>query len=77
LSVLAEEENNVGRFLKEAGKEDKTEAGGIMSSVGSTFSHSAQHRIAIRLPLVRLYQVCNPYPILYSLRVQENHCNIL
>lgn len=53
---LAQEENAMGRFLKEAGKQDKTRAGKMMSAVGKSLSYSGQQRLALRAPLVRLYQ---------------------
>ncbi|XP_044004269.1 islet cell autoantigen 1 [Aphidius gifuensis] len=56
LCNLAQEENTMGRFLKEAGKQDKTRAGKMMSAVGKSLSYSGQQRIALRSPLVRLYQ---------------------
>ncbi|XP_066603417.1 islet cell autoantigen 1-like protein [Prorops nasuta] len=56
LCNLAQEENAMGRFLKEAGKQDKTRAGKMMSAVGKSVSYSGQQRIALRTPLVRLYQ---------------------
>ncbi|XP_046431099.1 islet cell autoantigen 1-like protein isoform X2 [Neodiprion fabricii] len=56
LCNLAQEENAMGRFLKEAGKQDKTRAGKMMSAVGKSLSYSGQQRLALRAPLVRLYQ---------------------
>ncbi|XP_033210552.1 islet cell autoantigen 1 isoform X2 [Belonocnema kinseyi] len=56
LCNLAQEENSMGRFLKEAGKQDKTRAGKMMSAVGKSLSYSGQQRLALRAPLVRLYQ---------------------
>ena len=57
VSDLAYEENSLGRFLKENGKADRTKAGRMMVAVGKTMSYSGQQRLAIRVPLVRLYQV--------------------
>lgn len=56
LCNLAQEENAMGRFLKETGKQDKTRAGKMMSAVGKSLSYSGQQRLALRSPLVRLYQ---------------------
>lgn len=53
---LSYEENAMGRFLKEYGKADRTKAGKMMVAVGKTMSYSGQQRLAIRVPLVRLYQ---------------------
>ena len=55
--VLSQEENSLGRFLKEQGKEDKTRAGKMMVAVGKTMSYTAQQRLALRAPLLRLHQV--------------------
>jgi hypothetical protein len=54
---LAQEENATGRFLKEAGKSDKTRAGKMMTAVGKSLSYSGQQRLTLRMPLLRLYQV--------------------
>ncbi|XP_011162291.1 islet cell autoantigen 1 isoform X2 [Solenopsis invicta] len=56
LCNLAQEENGMGRFLKDAGKQDKTRAGKMMSAVGKSLSYSSQQRLALRAPLGRLYQ---------------------
>ncbi|XP_018308268.1 islet cell autoantigen 1 isoform X1 [Mycetomoellerius zeteki] len=56
LCNLAQEENGMGRFLKDAGKQDKTRAGKMMSAVGKSLSYSGQQRLALRTPLGRLYQ---------------------
>ncbi|KAJ8877133.1 hypothetical protein PR048_021586 [Dryococelus australis] len=56
LCSLAQEENSMGRFLKEAGKNDKTRAGKMMTAVGKSLSYSGQQRLALRVPLMRLYQ---------------------
>lgn len=53
---LSQEENALGRFLKQHGKADKTQAGKMMAGVGRAQSFSAQQRLALRVPLVRLYQ---------------------
>lgn len=59
--ALSQEENALGRFLKECGKQDKTRAGKMMGATGRTMSHSAQQRLTLRLPLVRLYQEVETY----------------
>ncbi|KOC63231.1 Islet cell autoantigen 1 [Habropoda laboriosa] len=56
LCNLAQEENAMGRFLKDAGKQDKTRAGKMMIAVGKSLSYSGQQRLALRAPLGRLYQ---------------------
>ncbi|XP_035219577.1 islet cell autoantigen 1-like isoform X2 [Stegodyphus dumicola] len=45
----------MGRFLKENGKYDKTRAGKVMTGAGKALSFSAQQKLSLRLPLVRLY----------------------
>ena len=55
--MLAQEENSMGRFLKESGKSDKTGAGNLMISLGKTMSQAGQQRISLRSPLLRLFQV--------------------
>ncbi|CDW54602.1 Arfaptin domain containing protein [Trichuris trichiura] len=52
---LAQAENAFGRFLKREGRADNTQAGKIMASVGRAQSYTAQQRLALRLPLARLY----------------------
>ncbi|VDO99980.1 unnamed protein product [Soboliphyme baturini] len=52
---LAKDENSLGRFLKHQGKTDKTNAGKIMAAVGRAQSYTAQQRLALRVPLSRLY----------------------
>ena len=56
ICFLAGEENALGRFLKDHGKSDKTRAGKMMVAAGKTMSYTGQQRLAIRVPLVRLYQ---------------------
>ncbi|XP_075225513.1 islet cell autoantigen 1-like protein isoform X2 [Lycorma delicatula] len=56
LYTLAQEEDSMGRFLKESGKHDKTRAGQMMTDVGEALSYSGQKRISLRKPLLRLYQ---------------------
>ncbi|KAJ9590214.1 hypothetical protein L9F63_016664, partial [Diploptera punctata] len=55
-TYLAQEENSMGRFLKEAGKSDKTRAGKMMTAVGKSLAYSGQQRLTLRVPLLRLYQ---------------------
>nr|XP_018902463.1 PREDICTED: islet cell autoantigen 1 [Bemisia tabaci] len=56
ICTLAQEENAMGRFLKESGKNDKTRAGEMMNCVGKALSYSGQQRINLRMPLLRLFQ---------------------
>ncbi|KAI5719825.1 hypothetical protein M8J76_015374 [Diaphorina citri] len=54
--LCSQYENEMGRFLKESGKNDKTRAGKMMIAVGKSMSYSGQQRIALRSPLLRLFQ---------------------
>lgn len=61
LSILSQEENAMGRFLKECGKQDKTRAGKMMTATGKSLAFTAQQRLTLRNPLVRLYQEVETY----------------
>ncbi|PSN41802.1 Islet cell autoantigen 1 [Blattella germanica] len=50
------QERLCSKFLKEAGKSDKTRAGKMMTAVGKSLSYSGQQRLTLRVPLLRLYQ---------------------
>lgn len=54
--ALSQDENEMGRFLREQGAQDKSKAGKMMIAVGKAQSYSAQQRLSLRTPLVRLYQ---------------------
>ncbi|XP_059470963.1 islet cell autoantigen 1 [Neocloeon triangulifer] len=54
--TLSQEENAMGRFLKEAGKVDKSQAGKMMILVGKAMSYTGQQRLSMRMPLLRLHQ---------------------
>uniref|UniRef100_A0A1I8GQG6 AH domain-containing protein n=1 Tax=Macrostomum lignano TaxID=282301 RepID=A0A1I8GQG6_9PLAT len=59
LCYLSQSENEFGRFLKSRSEHSaagKTSAGKMMSAVGKSLSFSAQQRLALRVPLGRLYQ---------------------
>ena len=43
-SVLSQEENAMGRFLKSNSQQDKTRAGKMMAAVGKSLSFSSQQR---------------------------------
>uniref|UniRef100_A0A3P9KQT4 Islet cell autoantigen 1 n=1 Tax=Oryzias latipes TaxID=8090 RepID=A0A3P9KQT4_ORYLA len=55
-SVLSQEENDLGRFLRSQGSQDKSRAGKIMQASGKALCFSSQQRMALRTPLCRLYQ---------------------
>ncbi|XP_029306736.1 islet cell autoantigen 1 [Cottoperca gobio] len=56
ICFLSQEENELGRFLRSQGSQDKTRAGKIMQATGKALCFSSQQRLALRNPLVRLYQ---------------------
>ncbi|XP_062841551.1 islet cell autoantigen 1 isoform X2 [Trichomycterus rosablanca] len=56
ICVLSQEENELGRFLRSQGSQDKSRAGKIMQATGKALCISAQQRLALRVPLCRLYQ---------------------
>ncbi|XP_071395021.1 islet cell autoantigen 1 [Centroberyx affinis] len=56
ICILSQEENELGRFLRSQGSQDKTRAGKIMQATGKALCFSSQQRLALRNPLCRLYQ---------------------
>lgn len=56
ISFLSQEENELGRFLRSQGSQDKSRAGKIMQATGKSLCFSSQQRLALRCPLGRLYQ---------------------
>lgn len=54
LCILAQEENAVGRFLKETGRGSAT-SGAVMIAAGKSLSYSSQQRMTMRAPLLRLH----------------------
>lgn len=55
LCVLAQEENTVGRFLKEVGKNSSTSSN-VMCPTGKAIAYAGQQRLLLRQPILRLYQ---------------------
>lgn len=56
LCYLAQEENSLGRYLKECGKNEKnSSAGQIMTSAGKALAYTSHQRLTVRPPLVRLH----------------------
>ncbi|CAF0798455.1 unnamed protein product [Didymodactylos carnosus] len=51
---LSHEETDCARFLKDCSQTDKTRAGKMMSSVSKLLAYTAQQRLSLRQPLVRL-----------------------
>ncbi|KAM4601288.1 islet cell autoantigen 1 isoform 1-T1 [Polymixia lowei] len=56
ICILSQEENELGRFLRSQGSQDRTRAGKIMQATGKALCFSSQQRLALRNPLCRLYQ---------------------
>ncbi|XP_026227106.1 islet cell autoantigen 1 [Anabas testudineus] len=56
ICFLSQEENELGRFLRSQGSQDKTRAGKIMQATGKALCFSSQQRLVLRKPLCRLYQ---------------------
>ncbi|XP_008936954.1 PREDICTED: islet cell autoantigen 1 isoform X2 [Merops nubicus] len=56
ICFLSQEENELGKFLRSQGSQDKTRAGKIMKATGKALCFSSQQRLALRTPLSRLYQ---------------------
>uniref|UniRef100_A0A8C7X1W7 Islet cell autoantigen 1 n=1 Tax=Oryzias sinensis TaxID=183150 RepID=A0A8C7X1W7_9TELE len=56
ICLLSQEENDLGRFLRSQGSQDKSRAGKIMQASGKALCFSSQQRMALRMPLCRLYQ---------------------
>lgn len=54
ICMLARDENNLGRFLKDQGAQDSTKAGKMMIAVGKALCYSAQQRLQMRHPMSRL-----------------------
>ncbi|XP_050351586.1 islet cell autoantigen 1 [Nymphalis io] len=54
LCILAQEENALGKFLRDAGKAGDA-SGKHMVSAGKAITYSGQQRLSIRPPLLRLY----------------------
>lgn len=53
---LAQEENTLGRYLKEAGKNEKNNnAGQLMMTAGKALAYSGHQRLTLRSPLIRLH----------------------
>ncbi|XP_064560450.1 islet cell autoantigen 1 isoform X1 [Zonotrichia leucophrys gambelii] len=56
ICFLSQEENELGKFLRSQGSQDKTRAGKMMQATGKALCFSSQQRLALRVPLSRLYQ---------------------
>ncbi|OXB84761.1 UNVERIFIED_CONTAM: hypothetical protein H355_001238, partial [Colinus virginianus] len=56
ICFLSQEENELGKFLRSQGSQDKTRAGKLMQATGKALCFSSQQRLALRAPLTRLYQ---------------------
>ncbi|CAH2282481.1 islet cell autoantigen 1 isoform X1 [Pelobates cultripes] len=56
ICFLSQEENELGKFLRSQGSQDKSRAGKIMQATGKALCFSSQQRLALRSPLSRLHQ---------------------
>ncbi|KAL1516975.1 hypothetical protein ABEB36_000800 [Hypothenemus hampei] len=57
LCYLAQEENALGRYLKECGRNEKNaSAGKLMEIAGKALAYTGHQRLTVRPPLVRLHQ---------------------
>ncbi|KAM5157329.1 islet cell autoantigen 1 isoform 2-T3 [Mantella aurantiaca] len=56
ICFLSQEENELGKFLRSQGSQDKSRAGKIMQATGKALCFSSQQRLALRAPLSRLHQ---------------------
>ncbi|XP_061442830.1 islet cell autoantigen 1 isoform X4 [Rhineura floridana] len=56
ICFLSQEENELGKFLRSQGSQDKTRAGKMMQATGKALCFSSQQRLALHTPLCRLYQ---------------------
>lgn len=73
ICIMAQEENALGRLLKEQGKQDRTRAGKVMAAAGKSLSYTAQQRVALRNPLVRLFQEVDTF---YSRAVEDTAATV-
>ncbi|XP_066986111.1 islet cell autoantigen 1 [Macrobrachium rosenbergii] len=73
ICVMAQEENAMGRLLKEYGKQDRSRAGKMMTAVGKSLSYTAQQRVALRNPLVRLFQEVDTFQ---TRAVEDTLCTV-
>ena len=55
LLVVSHEETDMARFLKDYARTDKTRAGKMMASVSTVLAYTAQQRLTLRQPLLRLH----------------------
>lgn len=56
ICFLSQEENELGKFLRSQGIQDKTRAGKMMQATGKALCFSSQQRLALRNPLCRFHQ---------------------
>jgi hypothetical protein len=53
--ILSHNETDMARFLKDYAQMDKTRAGKMMASVSKVLAYTAQQRLTLRTPLLRLH----------------------
>lgn len=56
ICFLSQEENELGKFLRSQGIQDKTRAGKMMQATGKALCFSSQQRLSLRNPLCRFHQ---------------------
>ncbi|XP_064146084.1 islet cell autoantigen 1 isoform X4 [Loxodonta africana] len=56
ICFLSQEENELGKFLRSQGFQDKTRAGKMMQATGKALCFSSQQRLTLRNPLCRFHQ---------------------
>ncbi|XP_053464977.1 islet cell autoantigen 1 isoform X2 [Nycticebus coucang] len=56
ICFLSQEENELGKFLRSQGFQDKTRAGKMMQATGKALCFSSQQRLSLRNPLCRFHQ---------------------
>lgn len=56
ICFLSQEENELGKFLRSQGFQDKTKAGKMMQATGKALCFSSQQRLALHNPLCRFHQ---------------------
>ncbi|XP_073419706.1 LOW QUALITY PROTEIN: islet cell autoantigen 1-like [Dendrobates tinctorius] len=74
ICFLSQEENELGKFLRSQGSQDKARAGEIMQATGKALCFSSQQRLALRSPLSWLHQEVETfrYQAIFDCRLTVN-----
>ena len=67
LTALSQDENEMGRFLREQGSQDKSKAGKMMIAVGKAQSYSAQQRYKTFTNKIIIF-FCLKFTLIYKKR---------